>query len=44
MLDLIKTRGFEDQIFEDLFQSIYNENKAFNFENKKIKYNLFTLL
>ena len=35
ILDLIKTRGFEDQVFEDLFQSIYNENKTLNFENKK---------
>ena len=35
ILDLIKTRGFEDQIFEDLFQSIYNENKTLNFEDKK---------
>ena len=37
ILDLIKTRGFEDQIFEDLFQSIYNENKIVNLENKKNK-------
>ena len=37
ILDLIKTRGFEDQIFEDLFQSIYNENKKVNLENKKNK-------
>ena len=37
ILDLIKTRGFEDQIFEDLFQSIYNENKIVSLENKKNK-------
>ena len=35
ILDLIKTRGFEDQIFEDLFQSINNDNKTQNFENQK---------
>ncbi len=35
ILDLIRTRGFEDQIFEDLFQSIYNENNTLNFENVK---------
>ena len=37
ILDLIKTRGFEDQIFEVLFQSIYNEVNAFDFEKIKNK-------
>ena len=32
---MIKSRGFEDQIFEVLFQSIYNENNKIDF--KKIK-------
>ena len=35
ILDLIKSRGFEDQIFEVLFQSIYNETNSVDF--KKIK-------
>ena len=37
ILDLIKTRGFEDQIFEALFQSIYNEVDTFDFEKFKNK-------
>ena len=37
ILDLIKSRGFNDEIFEDLFQSIYNEVDVINFENKKNK-------
>ena len=32
ILDLIKSRGFEDKIFEALFQSIYNETNVFDFE------------
>ena len=35
ILDLIKSRGFNDEIFEDLFQSIYNEVNVLNIENKK---------
>ena len=35
ILDLIKSRGFEDQIFENLFQSINMGENDFNFENKK---------
>jgi hypothetical protein len=35
IFDLIKSRGFEDQIFEVLFQSIYNETNSVDF--KKIK-------
>ncbi len=37
ILDLIKSRGFNDEIFEDLFQSIYNEVNILNIENKKNK-------
>ena len=37
ILDLIKSRGFNDEIFEDLFQSIYNEVNVLNIENKKNK-------
>ncbi len=37
ILDLIKSRGFEDQIFEVLFQSIYNETNVFDFEKIKNK-------
>ena len=37
VLDLIKSRGFNDEIFEDLFESIYNEVKVLNIENKKNK-------
>ncbi len=37
ILDLIKSRGFNDEIFEDLFQSIYNEVNVINIENKKNK-------
>ncbi len=35
ILDLVKSRGVTDNIFEDLFQSIYNSNNNLNFENKK---------
>ena len=35
ILDLIKSRGFSDKIFEELFQSIYNKEKTLNFEGKK---------
>ncbi len=35
VLDLIKSRGFNDEIFEDLFESIYNEVNVLNIENKK---------
>ena len=35
ILDLVKSRGFTDHIFEDLFHSIYNPNRNLNFENKK---------
>jgi hypothetical protein len=34
ILDLIKSRGFNDEIFENLFQSIYNEVNFINIENK----------
>ena len=34
VLDLIKSRGFIDEIFEELFQSIYNEVNVLNIENK----------
>ncbi len=34
VLDLIKSRGFNDEIFEDLFQSIYNEVNILNIQNK----------
>ncbi len=34
ILDLIKTRGFEDKIFENLFQSIKNGDNVFNFDNQ----------
>ncbi len=37
ILDLIKSRGFNDEIFEDLFQSIYNEVNVLNIENNKNK-------
>ena len=37
ILDLIKSRGFEDQIFEELFQSIYNDVSAYDFEKIKNK-------
>ncbi len=37
IFDLNKSRGFEDQIFEVLFQSIYNEANTFNFEKIKNK-------
>ena len=37
VLDLIKSRGFNDEIFEDLFESIYNEVNVQNIENKKNK-------
>ena len=37
VLDLIKSRGFNDEIFEDLFESIYNEVNVLNIENKKHK-------
>lgn len=35
ILDLIKSRGFNDEIFEELFQAIYNEVNDINIENKK---------
>ena len=34
MLDLIKSRGFEDQIFEVLFQSIYEEGNVVEINDK----------
>ena len=37
ILDLIKSRGFNDEIFEELFQSIYNKVNETNIENKKNK-------
>ncbi len=37
ILDLIKSRGFNDEIFEDLFQSIYNDVDVLNIENNKNK-------
>ena len=37
ILDLIKSRGFNDEIFEDLFQSIYNDVNVLNIENNKNK-------
>ncbi len=37
VLDLIKSRGFNDEIFEDLFESIYNEVNVLNIENNKNK-------
>ncbi len=37
VLDLIKSRGFNDEIFEDLFESIYNEVNVLNIENQKNK-------
>ncbi len=37
ILDLIKSRGFNDEIFENLFQSIYNEVNFINIENKTNK-------
>ena len=37
ILDLIKSRGFNDDIFEELFQAIYNEVNDINIENKKNK-------
>ena len=36
MLDLIKSRGFEDQIFEILFRSIYDEGNVESFERALI--------
>ena len=36
ILDLIKSRGFNDEIFEELFQSIYNEVNFINIENQDI--------
>ena len=37
VLDLIRSRGFNDEIFEDLFESIYNEVNVLNIENNKNK-------
>ena len=37
IFDLIKSRGFEDQIFEVLFQSIYNETNSVDFNKIKNK-------
>ena len=37
ILDLIKSRGFNDKIFEQLFQGIYNEVNDITIENKKNK-------
>ena len=37
ILDLIKSRGFNDEIFEDLFQSIYSDINILNIQNKKNK-------
>ena len=37
ILDLIKSRGFNDEIFENLFQSIYSEVNVLNIQNKKNK-------
>ena len=34
ILDLIKSRGFSDKIFENLFQIINNNEKTFNYENE----------
>ena len=34
ILDLIKSRGFSDKIFENLFQIINNNEKTFNLENE----------
>lgn len=34
VLDLIKARGFSNQIFEDLFRYINNDKTIINFENK----------
>ena len=37
ILDLIKSRGFNDEIFENLFQSIYNDVDVLNIEKNKNK-------
>ena len=37
IFDLIKSRGFNDKIFEQLFQGIYNEVNDITIENKKNK-------
>ncbi len=37
ILDLIKSRGFSDKIFENLFQIINNNEKTFNLENENNK-------
>ncbi len=37
VLDLIKSRGFSDKIFENLFQSIKENQKNFNLENDNSK-------
>ncbi len=37
ILDLIKSRGFSDKIFENLFQIINNKEKTFNLENENNK-------
>jgi len=37
ILDLIKSRGFNDEIFEELFQSIYNKVNVTRIENNKNK-------
>ena len=37
ILDLIKSRGFSDKIFENLFQIINNNEKTFNLENDNNK-------
>ena len=37
ILDLIKSRGFSDKIFENLFQIINNNEKIFNSENESNK-------
>ncbi len=35
ILDLIKSRGFADPIFEELFRSIYDKENVLSFENNK---------
>ena len=37
ILDLIKSRGFSDEIFENLFYIIKNNEKTFSFKNKNSK-------
>ncbi len=37
ILDLIKSRGFSDKIFDNLFQIILNNEKTFSFKNKNGK-------